>query len=606
MPQIRMPLILFLIMATCLPRIFASEQQTPRPKTGSHVGELQFKDIRYLTRSLSDFKDQKAFVIVACNTTCPLVKRYLPKLKRLEQQYGSQGIQFIALHTGPTDSIREIAEFGIEQEIPFPNVQDIKGRSVKALGLERTPEVAILDAQLQLRYRGRIDDQYRIGGSLPKPTQNNLVEALEAVLNNETVKVPETNVDGCTITPHAPRRAANPVTYFKDIQPLLKQHCVDCHRPNTEAPFALTSLKEVQNNAAMIAEVVADQRMPPWYGGSSHAKFANHRGMSRKERALVAHWFQAGMRAGKESTGKESTSEEPADAVSGISSQARKKWIIGEPDLKISMLETHSLPADGYIPYRYTVLPFIFPEDTWVSSIEIKPDNPSVVHHCNMAAVSLTKKWDESNFITGKVPGSGPTMLPDGLGILIPKGSALALQIHYTPTGKPEDCKISVGFKYVAGKVQKRYRFLILKNKKFTIPPGAPHHEVSNSKTLDRDAHGIGLFAHMDLRGKDLSFLAHYPEGKDETLLVIPNYNFDWQIGYLWKDQQNFFPKGTRVEAIAHYDNSAFNPYNPDPTAHVRNGPQTYHEMMYAFFFYTYADERLNLPIDPKTGQALK
>ncbi|WP_299461837.1 redoxin domain-containing protein [uncultured Gimesia sp.] len=595
-PHIRMPFTLLLIIATCLPRIFAAEPESPRPNIGSNVGTLQFKDIRYLKRSLSDFKDQRAFVLIACNTTCPLVKRYLPKLKRLEQQFSPQGVQFIALHTGPTDSIREIAEYAIEHEVPFPSVQDIKGRSVQALGLERTPEVVVLDAQFQLRYRGRIDDQYRIGGTLPQPTQNNLVDALEAVLKNKPVKVPETNVDGCTITPHVPKPADKSVTYYDDIQPLMKRHCVDCHRPETEAPFALTSIKEVQNNGAMIADVVADQRMPPWYGGTSHAEFTNHRGMSRKERTLIADWFQAGMPAG----------EEPANATPVISPQSRKNWLIGEPDLKISMFETHTLPADGYIPYRYTVLPYIFPEDTWVSSIEIKPDNPNVVHHCNMAAVSLTEKWNDSNFITGKVPGSGPTMLPEGLGILIPKGSALALQIHYTSTGKPENCKISVGFKYVEGKVQKRYRFLILNNTKFTIPPGAPQHEVSNSQTLDRDAHGIGLFAHMHLRGKDLSFRAHYPDGKDQTLLVIPNYNFDWQIGYLWKDQRNFFPQGTRIEAIAHYDNSAFNPYNPDPTASVRNGPQTYHEMMYAFFFYTYADERLELAIDPKTGQALK
>ncbi|WP_198000753.1 redoxin domain-containing protein [Gimesia fumaroli] len=592
----RMPLMLLLITVTCHSLVFASEKENPRTKIGTNVGTLQFKDIRYLTRSLSDFKEPKAFVLVACNTTCPLVKRYLPKLKRLEQKYGPQGVQFLALHTGPNDSIREIAEFGIEHKIPFPNVQDIKSRSMQALGLERTPEVAVLDAQYQLRYRGRIDDQYRIGGSLPRATQNNLVDALEAVLKNEPVIVPETNVDGCTITPHNPQRDPKPVTYYADIEPLIKQHCVDCHRAGTEAPFALTTLKEVQNNGAMVAEVVNDQRMPPWYGGTSHAEFANHRSMSRKERTLVADWFLAGMPAG----------EEPDRPATVVSARSNEKWIIGEPDLKISMLETHTLPADGYIPYRYTVLPFIFPEDTWVSSIEIKPDNPSVVHHCNMAAVSLAKKWDESNFITGKVPGSGPTMLPEGLGILIPKGSALALQIHYTSTGKPEKCNISVGFKYVQGKVQKRYRFLIIKNTKFKIPPGTPHHEVSNSKTLDRDAHGIGLFAHMHLRGKDLSFRAHYPEGKNETLLVIPNYNFDWQIGYLWKDQRNFFPKGTRVEAIAHYDNSAFNPYNPDPTTSVRNGPQTYHEMMYAFFFYTYADERLDLAIDPKTGQAVK
>ena len=588
------PLLLLLCFAGNREEILAIESQPVKPQPGTSAGPLRFKDIRYLTRSLQDFKNQKAFVVIACNTTCPLVKRYLPRLKELEQQYRPQGVQFIALHTGPSDSIREIAEFAIVHEIPFPNVQDFHSQSVKTLGLVRTPEVAVLDSDFKLHYRGRIDDQYRIGGALPQPTENNLADAIKAVLKNEPVPNPETNVDGCTITSHAVSRTAKSVTYHKDIQPLIKKHCLDCHRPQTEAPFALTTLEEVQNNGAMIAEVVQDQRMPPWYGGSSHAEFANHRSMSRQERRMIADWYQAGMPAG----------EEPAHLTPVPAAQ--EKWLIGEPDLKISMLETHTLPADGYIPYRYTVLPYIFPEDTWISAIQIRPDNPGVLHHCNMAAVSLAKKWDESNFITGKVPGSGPTVLPKELGILIPKGSALALQIHYTSTGKPEQCKISVGFKYVEGKVQKRYRFLIIRNTKFTIPPGAPHHEVRNSKTLDRDAHGIGLFAHMHLRGKDLSFLAHYPDGKDESLLIIPNYSFDWQIGYLWKDQRHLFPAGTRIEAIAHYDNSAFNPFNPDPTASVRNGPQTYHEMMYAFFFYTYADERLNLTINPKTGQAVK
>lgn len=582
-----------LLICCCLQSASAREQA--RPEIHSNTGPLQFKDIRYLTRSLADFPNRKAFVIVACNTTCPLVKRYLPKLKRLEQQYRPQGVQFIALHTGPADSIREIAEFAVEHEIPFPNVQDRKGTSVAALGLTRTPEVAVLDASYRLHYRGRIDDQYRIGGSLPRPSQENLTAAIEGVLHGTPISVTETNVDGCLITHAAQTEPDRSLTYYKDIQPLLQKHCTDCHRPGTEAPFALTTLAEVQNNGAMIAEVVFDQRMPPWYGGTSHAEFANHRGMSRRERKQVTDWVESGMPAGTE----------PADFQPAIPEVDAGKWLIGEPDLKISMLERHALPAEGYIPYRYTILPYVFPEDTWVSAIEIKPDNPGVVHHCNMAAVTLTKKWDESNFLTGKVPGSGPMMLPEGLGVMIPKGSALALQIHYTSTGKPENCRISVGFKYVQGKVQKRYRFLIIKNTKFEIPPEAPHYEVSNARTLKQDAHGIGLFAHMHLRGKDLSFLAHYPEGKQEKLLVIPNYSFDWQIGYLWKDQRHFFPKGTRIEAIAHYDNSAFNPFNPDPGATVREGPQTYHEMLYAFFFYTYANERLNLTIDPRTGQAV-
>ena len=149
--------------------------------------------------------------------------------------------------------------------------------------------------------------------------------------------------------------------------------------------------------------------------------------------------------------------------------------------------------------------------------------------------------------------------------------------------GKPEKCRISVGFKYAKETVQKQLRHMLLVDKKFAIPPGAPAHPVSASKVLDRDAAVIGLFVHMHLRGRDMTFKAHQPDGTSETLLLVPNYSFDWQMPYVYERGKVRFPKGTRLEAIAHYDNSAFNPYNPDPSATVKDGPQTYHEMLNGF-----------------------
>src|SRR5262249_30646823 len=159
------------------------------------------------------------------------------------------------------------------------------------------------------------------------------------------------------------------------------------------------------------------------------------------------------------------------------------------------------------------------------------------------------------------------------------KGASLGLQIHFVTTGKEETCKISVGLKYAQGVVQKQLKHLLLVNTKFKIPPGAAAHPVSNAKVLPEDAIGVGLFSHMHLRGKDMTFKANYPDGKSETLLVIPNYSFDWQHPYKWEENKYRFPKGTRIECVAHYDNSPFNAYNPDPKAEVGDGPQTYHEM---------------------------
>lgn len=193
--------------------------------------------------------------------------------------------------------------------------------------------------------------------------------------------------------------------------------------------------------------------------------------------------------------------------------------------------------------------------------------------------------------------------LDDGTAVRIPRGAMLALQMHFVSTGKPERCRVSVGIRYPRGVVQKRLHNVQLTNRRFVIPPGAPAHPITASRVLDRDVEGVGLFAHMHLRGKDMTFTAHRPDGTRDNLLVIPNYNFTWQIPYRWAPGQLKLPKGTRLECLAHYDNSAFNPYNPNPTATVRTGPQTHHEMMVGFVFYTDAAERLNLAIDPKTGR---
>jgi len=237
--------------------------------------------------------------------------------------------------------------------------------------------------------------------------------------------------------------------------------------------------------------------------------------------------------------------------------------------------------------------------------VQILPSNTRVVHHCNLLAYTINAEGKkEGFFITGKVPGAQPiNTAGTGVAVMIPKGTRLVFQIHYTTTGQPEECQIALGLKYYQGVVKKRMRNVLVADYDFAIPPGDPHHKVVNSKTIDIDAVGIGLFSHMHVRGKDMTFIAHYPDGTNEQLLSVPNYSFDWQLGYEWETGSKKFPKGTELEVVAHYDNSAFNPYNPDPTDTVKEGPQTYHEMLNGFFFYTAESEDLNIKVDPQTGE---
>jgi hypothetical protein len=197
-------------------------------------------------------------------------------------------------------------------------------------------------------------------------------------------------------------------------------------------------------------------------------------------------------------------------------------------------------------------------------------------------------------------------VLEDGRALMIPKGSMLGLQVHYVTTGKEETDRISVGLRFAKEPVRKRVRYKIIGDYGFRIPPGATAHRVSAREELECDATGVGMFSHMHLRGKDSTFFAHYPDGKSEILLSLPNYSFDWQLSYVWPPETRKFPKGTVIECRSHFDNSSFNPYNPDPTVTVRNGPQTHDEMMQGFFFYTDDAEELDLQIDPATGRVIK
>jgi hypothetical protein len=555
--------------------------------------ELTFKDVRYLTRSLDDFPRAKAFALVFTTTSCPLVGRYLPALSRLEREYRARGVQFLSVNVGEDDTIADMAAHALEHGVAFPTVKDYEGRAARALGVRLTPTVVVLDESRSVRYRGRVDDQYRIGGARPKPTRSDLKEALDEVLAGKEVSVASTPVDGCPL-PEPKRvhlRLGDAPRFAEDVAPILFRHCVECHRPGTAAPFSLLTYEQASSKAGAIAQVVRDGNMPPWYGAPKHDHFANHRGLTAKEKETVRLWAKYGRLRGDESKMPKPPPLAP-------------QWRIGKPDL-IVQAPTHDLPAEGVIAYKYVVLPHVFLADTWVQGVEIKPDNPRVLHHCNMAHIGVGGKFSIQNFITGTVPGGEAMTLTDGVGYKVPAGSVLVLQIHYVTTGKKERCRISVGFKFAQGRIDQHLRFHYIVDNRFAIPPGEPMHRVSASRVFAADSLGVGMFSHMHVRGRDMTFTAHYPSGKSEELLMIPNYSFDWQQAYRWKAGAKKFPKGTRVEVVAHYDNSAFNPFNPNPRVTVRHGEQTADEMMNGFLFYVEEAEKLGLEVDGKTGRAL-
>jgi hypothetical protein len=262
------------------------------------------------------------------------------------------------------------------------------------------------------------------------------------------------------------------------------------------------------------------------------------------------------------------------------------------------------IPAEGYLPYRYYILPGRFIEDTWVEAIEIKSEDGRVLHHCNLARVRLGERFSQQGFITGQVPGGDAMVLDPGTAVRIPAGSALALQAHYVTVGEPVTDRLMVGFRFPRCEVQRELRVRIVTDTRFTISARDSAARVTAKRRLGSDAIGLGLVSHMHLRGRDMRVRAIGADGQEETLLLVPNYNFDWQQSYRWASGKRLFPAGTLILAEAHFDNSAANPFNPDPEVDVGFGLQTVDEMMYAFLFYTRADEQLGIVVDPETGHA--
>lgn len=560
---------------------------------GTKIENLKFKDIRYLERSLDNFGTPKAYVLTFITNSCPLAQRYLPKVAALDKEFADKGVQFVFVNTGGADTIMDMAQQMLDYNVDTPVVKDVKGDVMKALGVTRTPECVVLDPERKIRYRGRVDDQYRLGGERPEPTRNDLREAITELLDGKEISVPTTTAEGCLITYPELAKASEPITYNAHIAKILNNNCVSCHHKDGGAPFSLENYEKATAYGDMVGEVTGEERMPPWYATQGHVTLANEARLKPEERTMIAQWVAAGMPKGD---GPEAEPAKYNDA----------EWRI-EPDVIIQARQNSVITATGFVPYQYVLMPHKFEQDTWVEAIEIKASNPRVMHHANLFYSPHGLDFVRAeNFLTGQVPGGAAATVPANHALFIPAGSTLGLQLHYVTTGKVETDRPSVALRFARGPIHKRMYYKIIDDNKFEIPPYSRAHEVRSQAKLEADSHLIAMFSHMHLRGKDMSFIAHYPDGKDELLMSLPNYNFNWQLAYHVDPGVKPLPAGTKVEVISHFDNSTFNPYNPDPAKAIKEGPQTVDEMMQGFMFYTKDDENLNLQIDPKTGFEVK
>ncbi len=368
----------------------------------------------------------------------------------------------------------------------------------------------------------------------------------------------------------APSSHASGVTYTKDVAPILYKNCVECHRPTMFAPMSLMSYDEVRPWARAIKQRVARREMPPWDAEGPRGVFKNDPRLSQQDIDTIAAWVDSGAAKGAEAD------MPPAPTFRG------EGWTIGTPDYVVTMDAPFPIPADGTVPYLYFRIPLGLDEDHWIQAYEFRPERRAQVHHIVASIVpsDATTLGERTGGLGNLVPSRPGVVLPDGVAKLLPAHSDLVLQMHYTTNGRAATDQTSVGFIW-AKKPPKMVEGSGggVTELQFVIPPFAPDYEVKGTRTLQEDTTVLAMMPHMHVRGKDMTYIAHYPDGRSETLLSVPKYDFNWQTTYEYETPK-VLPKGTKIEVIAHFDNSPGNKDNPDPTHEVRWGDQTWEEMM--------------------------
>jgi hypothetical protein len=415
---------------------------------------------------------------------------------------------------------------------------------------------------------------------------------------------------GTIFTATAATAPSASVTFNKDVVPILQKNCQSCHRPGQIGPMPFLSYQETRPWAKAIKEAVLTKKMPPWFADPHYGRFSNERKLSDAEIATLARWAEGGAAEG-----------DPKDRPAPLTFPA-DGWNIS-PDLVISMEQPFEVAATGVVEYTYFLLPTEFKQDTWVKAAEVLPGNRKVVHHViafvrppgsswlkeakrGVPYVPVTHKRDANGagvaserrpnadpqrqatsgneFLVAYVPGIQPQNFePGDSAKLIPAGSDIILQMHYTPNGKADRDVTRVGL--VLAKQAPKHRYLTIGASalNLAIPPNDPNYETHSQVTFLEDAQLVWMQPHMHLRGKDFEYRLVYPSGESETALKVPNFSFNWQMGY---DEANpvVLPKGTRMECTAHFDNSPNNPLNPNPNAEVKWGDQSWEEMMIGWF----------------------
>jgi mono/diheme cytochrome c family protein len=551
-------------------------------RIGDRIENLSFTAIDGTPGTTHSMLDgHAALVIVMRDAECPLCRRYGPTLARLAADTAPD-VAFLFVNVSEIDDTAAIQADAKRFGLAGTHASDHEGAIASALRATSTTDVFVLDGGATLVYRGAVDDQYGIGYQRASARHTYLRDALAAVIDSVPPPVSATRAPGCVIAPKATRRGDRAVTYHDQVARIMQSSCVSCHRPGQVGPFRLDGYAAVKGRRGMIRSVVEQGLMPPWGAAGAAGHWRNDRRLSAEDRTALRGWIDAGCPEG-----------DPAHAPAPRAWP--ESWSIGMPDAIVEVPVAHRVPAEGALDYRYEYVQTDFGRDVWIEAMEFELSAPQVVHHV-LTFIEAPKRAGESRrerrrrwqgglhgYFGAMVPGQGPTDFGKGRAKLLPAGSWLKFQVHYTPNGEEAFNLTRLGLRFAAAPPTQIVHTNSVTTEDFRIPAGAPRHEVTATARIPKNIVVDGFSPHMHLRGTAFRYSLRLPDGTEETLLDVPRYDFNWQTMYRLAAPR-MVPAGSVLTCRAWFDNSADNPANPDPGKAVGFGEQTWDEMMIGYF----------------------
>ncbi len=553
---------------------------------GERISDFSLVDANGRFFQLSRHANKDAIVLLSQDGSRD-IRKAADDIAKLAAQFEGQSVEFLMLDSTGRANKTELREAAEKADIELRILIDDTQLVAEELGLTRALEVAILDPKAkELVYRGALNDRFAEGKKARRASEHYVADALTALLADQEVDSAQFASNGAAIDFATNSAQIADVSYANDIAPILEERCVTCHQEGGIAPFAMSSHQMVQGWSPMIRETLITKRMPPGqidveYVNGFHG--VNH--ITVEETQKLVHWIDSGA---KKDSANDPLAEYETEVV---------KWGYGEPDM-IVKIPPQEIPASGVLDYRNLVVPLDLPEDVWVKAVEFVPGDTTVLHHIiawaqapdNGKGRSALGVLNQGIGLGAYAPGNSINTYPSDAGFPLEKGSGLLLQMHYTTSGKAAVDASEIGLYLWDEEPERPILGGSAADLEINIEPFEADHEMVATKKFRKDSYLTMVGPHMHYRGYDANFKLVYPDGREEEVLNVPNYQFNWQKTYDFKEPK-FLPAGTEMVFRATFDNSEMNPFNPDPSVAITWGEQTWQEMFFGFFRYVEADE---------------